>query len=274
MPFRVAAVQLRSGPNRSENLSKIEDLILRSADGGASLVSLPEFAPCLAPLRERPEYAEKIPGPSTDFLSDLARKFGLYIHCGSVIERSVYPAKVYNTSVFINPKGEIIAIYRKIHLFDVELEGGKNEESRVTIAGNEPVVVTTELATFGFTICYDLRFPELFRSITLLGAQIIFVPAAFLLATGKDHWEPLLRSRAIENQVYIIAAAQVGTPFPGLTHYGNSMIIDPWGTVLARAPEEETVIFASVDLQRIERVRREVPCLANRRPEAYKGLSS
>ena len=174
-----------------------------------------------------------------------------------------------NTTAFFDPNGEIVGLYRKIHLFDVKVSNGPEMlESKTKIPGDEIVVCETEFAKVGLTICYDMRFPELYRILTLLGAKIIFVPSEYTLYTGKDHWEAVLRARAIENQVFIVAPAQIGIK-PLFQCYGRSVIIDPWGTVISKAPDVEIAIVSDIDFDYLERVRDQIPCLRNRRPSVY-----
>jgi len=180
------------------------------------------------------------------------------------------PARTWNTTVLIDPRGGIIARYRKIHLFDVVLDGVATYQESATVApGEEIVTAQVDDFTIGLTICYDIRFPELYRILALSGAELIFQPAAFTMTTGKDHWETLIRARAIENTVYLCSPAQVGQHGDGKWCYGRSMIVNPWGTVLATAPDEETVIHATIDKATLARIRRQVPSLANRMPDRY-----
>jgi len=207
--------------------------------------------------------AEPIPGPSTKRLGDLARRLQIHLLAGSVLEGSGGP-KPFNTSVLFNPRGDIVARYRKLHLFDVDIPGHVTiRESDTRSAGDAVVTIPTELGVIGMSVCYDLRFPELYRRLTLAGAEILTVPSAFTFPTGAAHWEILLRARAIENQVYVIAPDQIGRSPSGVVDYGNSMIIDPWGKPLARAADREMVIFAEIDRDYLDRVRRELPCLTH-----------
>jgi predicted amidohydrolase len=264
-----AAVQLNSQEKKEINLKKAEGFIDEAAKLGAKIVGLPEYFNFHG--SEILENAEAIPGPTIDRLAVKARANAIYLHCGSIPEKGESEEKVYNTNVLLNPKGEIIAKYRKIHLFDISLEGQPAYKESATVqAGSEVIVVETDIDTIGLSICYDLRFPELYRRLVAGGAKIIFIPAAFTLYTGKDHWEVLIRARAIENQAYIIAPAQVGT-YGGGTRacYGKSMIVDPWGTVLAKAPDKEGVIVADIDLEYLEKIRLELPSLANRATKMF-----
>ena len=267
----VAAIQMTAGDNKESNLAKAETLIDAAIKKGARFIVLPEyFNFCGDPKRHRQE-AEPIPGPTIEMLATKARENRVYILGGSIAESINGAEKFCNTSVLLGPSGDIIAKYRKIHLFDVEIDHRViMKESDVVEPGDKIALVETEYGPVGLSICYDLRFPELYRALAVGGARIIFVPASFMLATGKDHWTPLLRARAIENQVFVVAADQIG-PLPGtrLLRYGRSMIVDPWGTVLAQAADTETVITAELDFDYLSRVRKQVPSLAHRRPEVY-----
>ena len=264
--YQVAVVQMDTQNNKKENLEQMKAYVEESAKKGADLVVFPEVANILS---EDPIHAETIPGPTTERMMALAETYKLWIHCGSLSEKNPEGDRTYNTSVLISPAGEIVARYQKMHNFDMDLPDGSSvRESDRKEPGSEIVTVTTELGHLGFAICYDMRFPELFRLMTLEGAEVIFVPANFTMATGKDHWEPLLRSRAIENGCYIIAPNQVGKK-EKYQAYGNSMVIDPWGTVIARASDKPCVIMAEIDLDYLEDVRRRNPSVSNRRRDVY-----
>jgi predicted amidohydrolase len=267
----VAIVQTNSRDDKAANVAAAIAGIENAAAGGARLVSLPEVWTYLGPDEGNAAAAETIPGPLTDQLGALARDLGIWLHAGSVYERVEGEDRLYNTTVVFNPAGEIAATYRKVHLFDVDLEEATSYRESATIApGDDIVTVDVDGVTVGLAICYDLRFPELFRILTLRGADVIMLPAAFTLATGRDHWEPLIRARAIENQVFMVAAAQVGMHPPAHWCYGRSMIVDPWGVVVAQAPDAPTLIAATLDLDRLERTRRQVPSVANRMPDRYR----
>lgn len=268
--LRVAAIQMNSREDKEWNIQRAEVLIDRAAALGARLVALPEYFNYLGPGEGVKPNAEPIPGPTIERLAAKARQHALVLHCGSIPERVPDSDRSANTSVVLGPDGGILGIYRKIHLFDVEVGGQPAyRESDSIVPGKEAVVVDTPVARLGLTICYDLRFPELFRTLTLQGAEIILTPAAFTLYTGKDHWEVLQRARAIENQVFIVAPAQFGNHAPNRSCYGNAMIVDPWGTVLARAPEEDTVVVADLDFDYRARVQEKLPSLRHRRPGVY-----
>ncbi|MDL2269123.1 carbon-nitrogen hydrolase family protein [Desulfosarcina sp. OttesenSCG-928-A07] len=262
--FLVAAIQLNSQDRPEINMDTISTLTSDAAQNGAQMVALPESAHYLSDLHMA-AHAESMDGPTLSIYRQLAKDHGIYF-CGSFAERTNDPKRAFNTAVLISPEGEIIAVYRKIHLFDVAIgDAVDHMESRHTLPGDRSVVAKTPCGVMGLAICYDLRFPELFRQLGDKGADIIIIPAAFTLYTGKDHWEVLLRARAIENQVYVVAPAQWGPHPVNKTCFGNTMIIDPWGTVIARASEGPGYILAPVDTGRIIKVRSQLPCLQNRR---------
>ena len=271
MHLRTAVIQLNARDNPVENLATVERLLDQAAHMGAQFVGLPEFWTYLGPYAGFDAAAQTIPGPAIERLQEKARKHRMIVHGGSIIERSPdRVGKFSNTSVLINREGEIVARYRKIHLFDVQLANGeKHYESERIEPGNEVVTAEVDGVTFGLSICYDLRFPELYRSLALRGAQVLLVPAGFTLHTGRDHWEVLLRARAIENLCYVVAPAQVGSYPPNRQCFGRSMIVDPWGLVLAQAQDMPTVIMADIDLERIDSARAQIPCLTHRRPQSY-----
>ena len=262
--FVAAAVQLCAGPDKAANLDKAEAFVAEAVEHKARLVVLPEVFLWRGPRGEEHAAAELIPGPSTERLGELARRHGIHLLAGSMLEEN--GAKPFNTSVLFDPRGDIVARYRKLHLFDVDIPGHVSiRESDTRAPGDVVVTVPTELGVIGMTVCYDLRFPELYRRLMLAGAEIIAVPSAFTFPTGAAHWEVLLRARAIENQVYVIAPDQIGRSPAGIVDFGNSMIIDPWGKVIARAADKECFVTAEIDRDYLEKVRRELPCLAHRR---------
>ena len=272
MRLRTAVIQLNSRTSPTENLASVERFVDQAAGMGAQFVCLPEFWSYLGPYAGFDQVAQSVPGPFIERLQEKARQHRMIVHGGSIVERHPeLPGKFYNTCVLINSDGEIVAKYRKIHLFDVNLASGeKHYESERIAPGNEIVTAKIDGITIGLTICYDLRFPELYRLLALRGAQLIMVPASFTLHTGRDHWEVLLRARAIENLCYVLAPAQVGSYPPDRQCFGRSMIIDPWGLVLAQAPDVPGVTFAEIDLEAIDQARAQIPSLENRRPEMYR----
>lgn len=268
--LKVAAIQMRSGADKNQNLLDAIRLIDRAANQGATLAVLPETWPYMGVPASVAENAEAIPGDLTNRLAEVARAHRIFLHCGSIHERAAGEPRAFNTSVVLNPDGDIIGTFRKIHLFDVAIGDQVLSQESATIApGSEHVVVDIDGVRLGLTICYDLRYPELYRMLALDGAQIIAVPAAFHQHTGRDHWEVLLRARAIENQVFVIGANAHGTHPSGWISYGRSMVIDPWGTVLSTAPDGVGHIVADCNLRDLDRIRAELPSLSNRRPNAY-----
>jgi predicted amidohydrolase len=262
-----AAVQMESGPDLRANLERARVLTRRATKLGASLVVLPEVFAWRGLRQDEAAHVSPIPGPVSDFLGALAAELGITLVGGSFLERSERAGLSYNTSLLVDPSGAIRATYRKMHLFDVDLPGRVTvRESDARIPGTDVVTAATDLGTIGLSICYDLRFPELYRRLTRAGATAVTVPAAFTAYTGAAHWEALLRARAIENQVYVIAPNQSGKSPHGFPDYGHSMIVDPWGTVVARASGEgEAVVTAEIDADLLARVRREMPCLSHTR---------
>jgi predicted amidohydrolase len=266
---RVAAVQLNSNGDKARNLDAAERLVRAAAAEGAELVALPEKWNLLADGAELIAGAEPLDGPSLSGARGWARELGIHLLAGSISEQGGEGEKASNTSVLIGPGGEDIAVYRKIHMFDVDAAGVSYRESAHEQAGNEVVAAPLGDLVAGMTVCYDLRFPELFRILALRGARLILVPSAFTLATGRDHWEVLLRARAIENQLFVLAPNQVGEAPPHYSSFGRSMIVDPWGVVLATAPDEECFVAAELDFAVLDRIRESLPSLANRQPGAY-----
>ncbi|HVX31562.1 MAG TPA: carbon-nitrogen hydrolase family protein [Solirubrobacterales bacterium] len=267
--MRVAAVQLNSTADKARNLDRAEALVRAAAADGAELVALPEKWNLLAPGEELAAGAEPLDGPSLTAARGWARELGVHVLAGSISERAAAGEKPFNASVLIGPDGEDVAVYRKIHMFDVDAGGVAYRESAHEQPGSDIVTAPIGDLTVGLTVCYDLRFPELHRVLAVRGARLLTVPAAFTSFTGRDHWEVLLRARAIENAVFVLAPGQVGKAPPHYDSYGRSMIVDPWGVVLATAPDEECFVAADLDLAAQERVRSSLPALANRRPEVY-----
>jgi deaminated glutathione amidase len=266
---RVAAVQLNATGDKDRNLEVAQRLVRAASADGASLVVLPEKWTVLGDPETLHAGAEPIDGPAITAVRSWARELGVAICAGSFAERVEGRERLSNTSVLVTPAGEIAATYRKIHMFDVDVGGVAYRESETEEAGEELAIGSFADAEIGLTICYDLRFPELYRILALRGARVITVPAAFTMETGRDHWEVLLRARAIENQVFVIGAGQVGETPPHYRSYGRSMIVDPWGVVLANAGDGERHIVADVDFDAQDRIREQIPSLANRRAETY-----
>jgi deaminated glutathione amidase len=265
---RVAAVQLNSNGDKARNLAAAERLVRAAAADGAELVALPEKWNLLTAGEELLAGAESLDGPSLNATRGWAGELGIHLLAGSIAERAE-GEKAFNTSVLIGPDGEDLAVYRKIHMFDVDAGGVSYRESEHEQPGSEAVTAPLGGLIAGLTVCYDLRFPELFRILALRGARLLTVPSAFTATTGRDHWEVLLRARAIENQAFVLAPNQVGEAPPHFDSFGHSAIVDPWGTVLAIAAERECFAAADLDLAAQDDVRASLPSLANRRPQAY-----
>jgi predicted amidohydrolase len=265
-----ASVQLTATADRDRNLATADRLTRAAAAAGAELVVLPEKWSVLGTPEETAAGAEPFDGPAISWARAVAAELGIDLVAGSIAERVSGQDKNSNTSVHVGPDGEVRAVYRKMHMFDVQVGGRTYRESDHEQPGDEVVVSATAGGVeLGLSVCYDLRFPELYRILAVRGARVLIVPAAFTLATTREHWEVLLRARAIEDQCFVVAANQVGEHAPGLRSGGRSMIVDPWGVVLAQAPDTETYITAQLDFDRQDEIRRSVPSLANRRPQAY-----
>jgi deaminated glutathione amidase len=263
--MRVAVCQLNAREDRNQNLAVARGLLEHAAAAGAEFAVLPEYVDYLGPGDTAPK-PEPVDGEFAGFFAAAARDLGLWVHAGSFHEVGPDEGRTYNTSLVFDPAGELAATYRKIHLYDAEIPGRVSyRESRTVAPGDQTVVADVAGVRTGLSICYDLRFPELYRRLAIDGAKLLVVPAAFMLHTGRDHWEVLLRARAIENQCYVLAAAQIGDHEPGRTCFGRSMVIDPWGTVLAQAPDTVGIVTADIDLARVDRIRTDLPSLANRR---------
>lgn len=269
--MRAAAVQLNSNEDKERNLAEADRLTRAAAADGAELVVLPEKFNVLGTHDDYLAGAETLEGPTIGWARETARELGIDLVAGSIVERREGRDKLSNTSVHVGSDGEVKGVYRKIHMFDVVVGGVEYKESASEEPGEE--ITLTELAngeTLGLTVCYDLRFPELFRILAIRGARVISLPAAFTKVTGQAHWEILIRARAIENQAFLVAADQVGIHPEDKESFGGSMIVDPWGEVLARAERDEPCfIAADLDSARQDDVRDKLPSLANRVPGAY-----
>jgi deaminated glutathione amidase len=267
--MRAAAIQLNSTDEYDRNLQVAERLVRGAAAEGAELVVLPEKWTVLGSPEAIRSTAEPLDGPALTAAAGWARELGIHLVAGSVPEIVPEQEKLANTSVLFGPDGERHAVYRKIHMFDVEVGDVEYRESAVEQAGDQLAVGETDGAMVGLTICYDLRFPELYRILTLRGARVITVPAAFTERTGRDHWEVLIRARAIENQVFVIAAGQIGFAPPHYRSYGRSMVVDPWGVVMAQAADTECFVSADLDFTIQNEMRSSLPSLRHRRPDVY-----
>jgi len=274
--MRAAAVQLNSTEDVAANMAAADRLTRAAAADGADMIVLPEKFNLLGTHEQFRAGAETLTGPSVDWARRTAAELGIDLVAGSFVERREGHERLANTSVHAGPDGELRGVYRKIHMFDVTLQGTEYRESESQEPGEDIVTSPTADALLGLTVCYDLRFPELYRILTVRGARVLVVPSAFTAATGAAHWDTLLRARAIENQAFVIAADQIGLSPPGNHSFGGSQIVDPWGDVLARAADasagasEPCFVAGDIDLGRLEEVRATLPSLANRVPSAYR----
>jgi deaminated glutathione amidase len=263
--MRVAVCQLNARDDRAENLRVARTLLERAATAGADLAVLPEYVDYLGPAAAAPK-PEPTDGEFAAFFAGAAQDLGIWVHAGSFHEVGPDENRTFNTSLVFARDGSLAAWYRKIHLYDVEIPGRVSYQESCTVApGADLVTLSVDDVTIGLSICYDLRFPEFYRRLAVAGAKVLVVPAAFMMHTGRDHWEVLLRARAIENQCYVLAAAQIGNHEPGRVCFGRSMVVDPWGTVIAQAPDVVGVTVADLDFERLDTIRAELPSLANRR---------
>jgi len=270
MKNHIGIVQMRSTDQVEQNLAFSHQQIQHAADKGIELLAFPETFLYIGPdNQEKHRIAQTLDGEIVDTFREYAVRYDMSLLLGSIYEKIPDDKeRLYNSSIFIDRQGDIKAVYRKIHMFDAPALG-YNESDGIK-AGDEPIVFDHDIGRIGLSICYDLRFPELYRHLTAMGAQIIFVPAAFFLYTGKHHWLQLLIARAIENQVYIVAPNQWGEHHEGRTSYGSSVIIDPWGSIVCCASERAEMISTVIDLDYLHEVRRNMPLLAHRRPTIYK----
>ena len=260
-----------SSADRDRNIDAAARLVRRAAEAGARLVVLPEKWPYIHGPRLLDGAEPLDGGPSLTAVRGWARELGVAILAGSIVEAVEGDRRARNTSALVLPDGSVAAVYRKLHMFDVDVGGVSYRESAATAPGDAIVVAEALGHRIGMSVCYDLRFPELYRRLVDGGAEVIVVPAAFTAVTGRDHWEPLLRARAIENQAFVIAAGQHGRHDDGTESYGRSMVVDPWGIVLAQAPDGEGLAVADLDFAALEAVRARLPALRHRRPEVYGG---
>ncbi len=263
-----AALQMTSTSDVDTNLATACRLVRQAKSAGATFVGLPENFGFLRSEGEPGAVAQTREGPWVELMAGLARELGITLLLGSLPEASdgAEDPRIFNTSLLLGPDGSVLAAYRKIHLFDIDLPGMEHlKESRAVQPGREVVVADTPAGRIGLSICYDLRFPELYRKLSAAGAEVLVVPSAFTSRTGQDHWEALLRARAIENLAYVVAPAQVGDHGKGRASWGHAMIVDPWGAVLAEVPEGEGMALAPIDLARVARLRHELPALHHAR---------
>ena len=266
--YQVGVVQMDTRGDYDANMEAACRFIDEAAGKGAKLVAFPEVFNYIG---TEPRDPEEIPGgPTITLMAQKAREHGIWIHCGSISEVNPDGDRKFNTTALLDPQGEVVAKYRKLHAFDITLKDGtQTRESDKMKPGSDIVMVDTELGRLGFSICYDIRFPEMYRYMAINGCQVIFTPANFQMQTGKDHWEIILRTRAVENTCYIVAPAQIGIKRGKSMSFGSSLVADPWGTVIAKAKETAGVVMAEIDLDYLDRIRADLPCLKNRRSDIY-----
>ena len=260
----IGLVQMSAGPDKTENFQKIQWIAQRAKEEKVELLVLPEVSTYRVPPKEELLGAEPFEGETVGFFRKMARELGIAVLSGSFLERPAdgSDSRAYNTSVLLDEHGDVVGCYRKIHLFDVRLPDGREiYESKTRRSGDRAVVLEWAGIKFGLSICYDLRFPELYRALVMQGAQVLFVPSCFTMITGKDHWEVLLRARAIENQAFVLAPNQIGARSGMVPAYGRSLAVDPWGNILAQAPDRETLVSATLELDLLDEVRSQMPVL-------------
>lgn len=263
--FRVALVQMDSQQDNEENLRKMEERTSEAAQHGAALVVFPETVEYIGP--DMAGHASLVPGNITERFSDMARKNGVWLHAGSITEK--HEKKARNLSMLFSPEGRCVASYRKLHMFDVTVEDGPSyRESDEILPGETVCLADTDLGRLGISICYDLRFPQVYRLMADHGAEMLIVSANFTDSTGEAHWEPLLRARAIENTCYVLACGQCGQK-PAFKAHGHSMVIDPWGRILAEAGDKEEILYAEISSEVLKKTRNQIPCLQNQREDLY-----
>lgn len=267
--FKLAICQMQVVNDKDKNLEKAVEMLRKAADKGTDIAVLPEMFNCPYDNKKFLEYSESLSGgKSIETISQIAKSLNLFVVAGSIPE--LYQTEIFNTSLIFDNRGEIIGYHRKMHLFDIDIEGGiRFMESEILSPGKKVTVVETEFCKIGVCICYDIRFPELSRLMALEGAEVIILPGAFNMITGPVHWEILMRTRALDNQLFIAAASPARDTSASYVAYGNSMITSPWGTILSRAGENEEILIADIDLNEVAKVRRELPLLKHRRTDLY-----
>ncbi len=267
--LKIAVCQMSVTENKEENLNKAEEMISKSvAEHGAEILVLPEMFNCPYANDFFPDFAEVYPGESTKRLSRLAKALGVYIVGGSIPEKD--GDSIYNTSFIFGPEGQLLGRHRKMHLFDIDIEGGISfKESDTLGAGNQVTVIDTPIGRLGIAICYDMRFPELMCLMAEAGAEVIIIPAAFNMTTGPAHWDSLIKIRALDNQVYFVAASPARNLEAVYHAYGHSTIMDPWGNVVKRAGADEEIIYSELDLSYIYKIREQLPLLKHKRRDVY-----
>ncbi len=267
--FKIAVCQMAISENKEENLKKAKEMVIKASSNSVDLVILPEMFNCPYDNSFFPRFAEIFPGETTELLSKLAKQQSIYIVGGSIPERD--GENIFNTSYTFDRNGKVIGKHRKMHLFDIDVEDGiKFKESDTLGSGNKATVFETEFCKIGVAICYDMRFPELMRLMALKDAELIIVPAAFNMTTGPAHWHSLAKVRAMDNQVYFIAASPARKLDSSYIAYGHSLIVDPWGKTVNEADENEVIIYADIDLKKVKKIREQLPLLKHRREDVYK----
>ncbi len=269
MKIQISVCQMPISHDKKTNLAKAKDYITGAAAAGSQIVVLPEMFNCPYEDSFFKKFAEEFPGPTTNLISNLAKDLSIYVIGGSIPEKK--NCKIYNTSYTFDPEGLLIGKHRKIHLFDVDIAGGiKFKESDTFSYGDNVTVFETKYCKIGVAVCYDMRFCELLRKMTLLGAKIIVIPAAFNMTTGPAHWHLLARTRALDNQAYLIAASPARNEKDVYISYGHSLVVDPWGKIIAEKDEKEGLLHCEIDLDYVEQIRKQLPLLEHRRSEIYK----
>ena len=266
----ITICQMNIAPDKRANLQKADSMIRKAfLDNGSDIIVLPEMFNCPYDYNYFSRFSETLQGETASMLSRIAKELNIYIIGGSIPEKD--GDNIYNTSLIFGKDGKIVALHRKIHLFDINIKNSISfKESRFITPGKDITVFNTDICTIGVAICYDMRFPELIRKMTLMGAKLIIVPAAFNTITGPAHWHITSRTRALDNQVYFACASPARDTGGTYTAYGHSLIVDPWGSIIAEAGEEEALLNAKLDLTEIERIRKELPLLKHRKPDIYK----
>ena len=268
MKQSVALIQMLVSMDKDASIKTAEKMIREATKNGCKIVVLPEMWNCPYSNQYFKEYGETEKGKTYNFMASIAKEADIYLVGGSIPEISM--GKVFNTCFFFGPKGDLIGKHRKAHLFDIDVPGRVTfKESETLTAGDKATVVETEFGKVGLAICYDVRFPELFRKMTLMGAKTIILPAAFSVPTGEAHWEVSLRARALDNQVYLLACSPARDKLGPSQAYGGSWIVGPWGEIVNMAKEEETIVYGEIDFDRVDEVREQLPLLKHRRPELY-----
>ncbi|MCC0686518.1 MULTISPECIES: carbon-nitrogen hydrolase family protein [unclassified Clostridioides] len=266
--YKIAVCQMMTTENKTENINHAVEMVTESATNGAEIVVLPEMFNCPYENKYFPKFAEEYPGETTTILSKLAKKHGIYLVSGSIPE--LEDRKIYNTCYVFDKNGTLIGKHRKMHLFDIEVTGKVSfKEADTLTAGNDVTVIDTEYGKVGIAICYDIRFPELSRLMSLKGAEIVILPAAFNMTTGPAHWELSIRMRALDNQIFYVGAAPARNKDASYIAFGNSRISDPWGKIIAQADENECIIYADIDRDLIPDIRQQLPLLKHRRTDLY-----